>query len=470
MITDFFGRLHPLLVHLPIGILFIAGIFEFLSYFVRYKKLRQAVQPALFWGALFSIMAALSGYFLSQEGGYDDSLLSLHRNTGIATAIIATLLYFLRKSAVTYFQDKGKRKLVRIFLFIPLIGVLSLAGHLGGSLTHGEDYLFSFSGGEMEAVSPPFRIASLEGIDSVTLYRDIIVPILDSRCYSCHSSRKQKGQLRLDDMQHILRGGKHGEIIKGNIPDSSSLYSRLMLPPEDEHHMPPNEKPQPSSAEIALIQVWIDEGADFEKRISSYKQVARIKGYLSSLLEGSTEDLLVPDEAVAAADKKSIDALRAKGILVIPVGTDSHYLSVSFVNFREALDAELASLVPLRDQIIWLNLGRTNITDSGMKTIGKLTKLRQLNLEHTNIDGTGFKELAPLSDLAVINLVGTKVGDQVLPDLSQLKSIKKIFLFGANTTVNGIVGLKKKFPNIDIDTGQYHLPELATDTLVFKSK
>ncbi|MBA4058338.1 MAG: hypothetical protein C0490_26710, partial [Marivirga sp.] len=251
MMTQFFGRFHPLLVHLPIGILFLAGIFEFLSYFQKYKKLRQAVQPSLFWGAVFAITAAASGYFLSQEGGYEDHLLSLHRNTGIATAIFATVLYFLRKSAVTFFENKGKRKLIRIFLFVPLIGLLSLTGHLGGSLTHGEDYLFGFSG-EEEEIAPVLKITSPESVDSAVLYSDIIEPILTSRCYSCHSSKKQKGQLRLDEVQFILKGGKHGVIIEHNTPDSSALYSRLMLPLEDEHHMPPNEKPQLSSAEIAL--------------------------------------------------------------------------------------------------------------------------------------------------------------------------------------------------------------------------
>src|SRR5688572_11873986 len=113
ILIQLFGRFHPLLVHLPIGILFLAFFFEFASYFSKFKKLRQAVQPSLFAGALFSIAAVASGLILSKEGGYDDHLLILHRNTGIATALFTTLLYFLRKSAVTFFEDRGKRKVVR---------------------------------------------------------------------------------------------------------------------------------------------------------------------------------------------------------------------------------------------------------------------------------------------------------------------------------------------------------------------
>ncbi|MDH5251117.1 MAG: hypothetical protein OEW40_19140, partial [Cyclobacteriaceae bacterium] len=111
IITAFIGRFHPLLVHLPIGILFLAFIFEFLSVFPKYRKLRKSIQPALLLGALFSIASAGSGYFLSLEGGYENELLTLHRNSGIATAVFASLFYFLHKNAVNFFRDKRKRKM-----------------------------------------------------------------------------------------------------------------------------------------------------------------------------------------------------------------------------------------------------------------------------------------------------------------------------------------------------------------------
>ena len=90
-------------------------------------------------------------------------------------------------------------------------------------------------------------------------------------CY-CHSSSKQKGDLRLDKEEFIMRGGKNGLVIKDGPVDSSSLYKRLILPLEDEDHMPPNEKPQLSSSEIALIQYWIEDHADFTKPVSEFKK------------------------------------------------------------------------------------------------------------------------------------------------------------------------------------------------------
>lgn len=468
--AQFFGRMHPLLVHLPIGILYLAFIFEFLSYFPRYKKLRQAVQPALFWGALFAVLSAGSGLLLSQEGGHEEQLLATHQNTGIATAILATLLFFLRRGAVRHFQDKGKRKLVRIFLFIPLIGLVSLTGHLGGTLTHGEDYLFEFASEEQESSAPIFRFASIEEADSAVLYKDIIEPILNARCYDCHSSKKQKGQLRLDEIGFINKGGKNGKVIVQGIPDSSSIYNRLMLPLEDKHHMPPEQKQQLSSAEIALLKSWIEDGASFDKIVGNFKESSKITGYLNSILSQSSGRAIIPAQNVSAADPKEIVALTSKGVLVVPVGSGTNFLSVNFINARLTADKDLELLLPLKDQLLWLDLGRTKITDEGIKTIGQLTNLMALNLEYTEIGDKGLQNLMSLKKLTSLNLVGTKSGDEGLKRLAELPELKRIFLYQTNVSGQGISELVTKLPNLSIDTGHYELPVLVTDTLIFKGK
>src|SRR5688500_15261513 len=113
-ITALFGRLHPLLVHLPIGILFVAFFFECLSASKKFKPLRKAVQPSLFWGAVFAIAAAISGYFLRQEGGYEERIANLHQNFGIATAGFALAVYALRRRTKFWVTDPVKRKQLRI--------------------------------------------------------------------------------------------------------------------------------------------------------------------------------------------------------------------------------------------------------------------------------------------------------------------------------------------------------------------
>ena len=90
---------------------------------------------------------------------------------------------------------------------------------------------------------------------------------------------------------------------------------------EDEHHMPPNEKPQLSSAEIALIKSWIDEGAQFDKAIKELQ--ASFKNYGLPEFNAVASDsgtTIIPSEEVPAADANAIATLTAKGVLVSSCG------------------------------------------------------------------------------------------------------------------------------------------------------
>jgi uncharacterized membrane protein len=412
----FLGRFHPLLVHLPIGMLILAFLFEVLSRSPRFKKLNSAVQPSLFWGTLAAIVSVASGYILSLEGGYEDQLVTLHQNFGIATAIFSILLYFIRKSERIKTLDKKRRKAVRLSLFLPLIVLLSATGHLGGSLTHGEDFLTEFASltADEKPSDPAAKIKLIADVNEAVVYTDVIQPILEARCYSCHSSKKQKGQLRLDAIDLILKGGKHGAVIEAGIADSSSLYSRLMLPVEDKHHMPPEEKPQLSSTEIDLLREWINDGGHFEKSVRDFKDAKKITRSIQLLMEDSEQHSWVPPEKVSPANEKDIEQLRASGALVLPVGTDNHYITVSYVNARSITKKDLELLLPIKDQLLSLRLSYTNANDSLLTTVSKLKRISWLYLDHTKISDKAAPEIAKLTNLQYLNLVGTNVTDSAL--------------------------------------------------------
>ena len=77
---------------------------------------------------------------------------------------------------------------------------------------------------------------------------------------------KRKASFRLDEPAFILKGGKDGEVIKPGNADESDMIKRLLLPRNDEDHMPPKEKPQLKDNEIALMHWWIATGATFDKK------------------------------------------------------------------------------------------------------------------------------------------------------------------------------------------------------------
>ena len=54
--------------------------------------------------------------------------------------------------------------------------------------------------------------------------------------------KKQKGGLRMDNPDYLMKGGKEGETIVAGSADESEMIKRILLEREAEHHMPPKEK------------------------------------------------------------------------------------------------------------------------------------------------------------------------------------------------------------------------------------
>ena len=64
-------------------------------------------------------------------------------------------------------------------------------------------------------------------------------PLLAENCYSCHGDKKQKGGLRLDSLEAILKGGESGPAVVPGKPDESLLVEAINY---DGLEMPPNGK------------------------------------------------------------------------------------------------------------------------------------------------------------------------------------------------------------------------------------
>ena len=468
MLFQLFGRFHPLIVHLPIGILLVAFVFEMLSWIKSLKKLKAAVQPALLIGAMASLIAVLTGLTLAEEGGYDEELLSMHRNLGITTAIVSFLAYFLRSRTIS--ADKILRKRVRLLLLLPVVLFVSLTGHWGGSITHGEDYLTAMISISNDETAGQVNFDSIGNVDEAVMYSELVQPILKAKCYSCHSSAKQKGALRLDGAEFIVKGGKHGDVVVRGVSDSSALYHRLTLPVENKKHMPPEEKPQLSSAEIDIIRSWVSDGYSFDKKVSSYNDRDKIREFVAAIQSISQQVSWVPSAEVSEASAKTIQSLTDIGILVMPVAQGSNYLMANFVNARSATDKELELLLPLKDQLLWLNVEKTKISNVGLQAIGKLSNLRFLYLNNTSINDEGIEKLSGLQELTYLNLVGTGFSDRSLNTLRKLGKLKSLYVFDTEVSGDSIHNFVINRGKLATDTGRYSVPFLPTDTVEYKTK
>ena len=462
MELSFLGRFHPLLIHLPIGILWMAFLFELLSRFKGYRKLKAAIRPSLFTGACSAVVSAVSGYWLSQEGGYDERLLRIHQYMGIGTAVFSVVVYLHRK--YSFIPDKSKRSSVRLALFFILMIFLTVTGHFGGSLTRGEDYLFASSD---VPVAAAISLHPISDTQHANVFNDIIKPIFEQKCYGCHSVKKQKGQLRLDSQEAIEKGGKHGGVVMAGVPDESELFKRIVLPVEAEHHMPPRERSQLTSVEADIIRAWIEEGASFRQQVYELKNPGVMEEFISANNPSkNVEDVLPVDDETP--DQEAVEGLRKSAVLLVPIAINSGYLHVSFAGKDSVSSEEAIRINLISRQIIELDLSGCKLSPKAIQTVSKLHELRRLFLQKSSVTDDDLKTIGTLKKLTTLNLTDTKISDVGLSYLDKLSNAKHIYLYQTATTTPGVELLGLRLPHAEIDTGNYQLPFLPSDTVVHK--
>lgn len=459
-IPDFIGRFHPVLVHLPIGILLLGCLFQLMTIKSRFSALRAVVPFIYLLGGLGAVFSSISGYLLSQSGDYDGDMVGIHQWLGISVSVVSLTVYVL--------YLKGAREALLHLTAVILIVLITLTGHYGGSLTHGSDYLTSALNdeGKGKAAVPP-----VPNVQQALAYTHMVQPLLKNRCYSCHGADKQKGKLRLDTREFMLKGGEEGKAIVPGSTEESELIKRLLLPSSNEDHMPPKEKPQLTQEEIELLSWWVMQGADFDKKVAELKQSEKIKPVLQSFQAGAakTTEVLsdVPAEEVTKADAGLIAQLKEAGVVIIPVKGGSNYLSASFVTAKANLDI-LKLLAGLKKQLVWLNMAGTGLDDAGLKKLSGLTEVVRVNLSRTSVTDRGMASLKALKHLQYLNLVGTKVTAAGVVQLKEHRQLNSIYLYQSAVNKNDMEQLKKLFPKVNLEFGGYIVPTLAKDTTEVK--
>jgi hypothetical protein len=334
---------------------------------------------------------------------------------------------------------------------------------LGGSLTHGSDFLAPPKPGEW------FR-KSLTSDETASLNStafETALLIFEQKCATCHGENKQKGDLRLDTKEGFLKGGEEGSLLADN-NSRSILLERIMLPLEDDDHMPPSEKKQLSTMEILFLDWWIKSGADMNKTLAELNLPDSLQVFLTQA-ESNSINNLIPKEEVIQADRNTIEKLNSLNVLISPIALNSSYLSVSFMNVLPE-NGVLATeeCVKLKQQIIWLNLDYQNMDSLAWQQISLLSNLRKLSAKNSNLDDDKFIYLQTLDSLVSLNLVGTKVSSSGLEKIKNLQNIESIYLYQTNIKEAGFRQISQLFPNATLDSGNYIVPILESDTTIFK--
>ena len=108
----FFGRFHPLMVHLPIGFLLAALALEIFSKKKQFALLQHAVSFVLALTALSAVVTAVMGYWLSISGDYDQESVFWHKWLGIGLAVFCVVAWWSGANTKSTIRPPGKRAIL----------------------------------------------------------------------------------------------------------------------------------------------------------------------------------------------------------------------------------------------------------------------------------------------------------------------------------------------------------------------
>lgn len=452
----FFGRFHPLVVHLPIGFLLLAVIIAFLSRKEKFRALAPSLDFILLLGAVSAALASLLGYMLSWGGDYNPDSLFWHQWMGI----ILTVLSF----AIYWFRTRGWNKSLQFwkanshFAFLALLILISFTGHLGGNLTHGSEYLLQYAPDPLRVMAgmepKPVPRPPVTVLDSADIFLDVVHPMIQSKCQTCHNQDKMKGELLLTSYQEILEGGEQGpSVVPGDL-ENSLLYQRITLPETHDDYMPAEGKEGFDEDQIALIQWWIENNAPPTMLLAGMKMESNMASKFERVLGISTSETRLPEKEIAAADSLAVQLVREEGFIIKKIIPESNFLEVRLpYNGQNLQDMDIKALLDLKDHIAWMDFSKGEVEDEDLETIGQIKSLSRLNLSNNSVTDRGIGLLKDLEELRYLNLYGTSVSDQGLNTLKSLKKLRSLYLWQTQVSDAGVESLKAERPDITVTLG-----------------
>ncbi len=449
----FFGRFHILAVHLPIALILLSVLMELLSRFQKFSHLASSVTFVLLIAAASSVASVIAGFMLATGGGYNESLLDHHKWWGLAVAVLTV-------TALIFKMLKGKnQKITNLAYSISLtlsVTTLLVASHYGGSLTHGQNYLTAYMPDSLQSffgVNTNQDEFMIRNIDEAVIFSDLVFPILNDRCVSCHNPDRTEGDLRLDSFDLLEKGGESGPVIISHSPEESDLFRRIIVPRNHDDRMPPGNRRPLTEHQIEIIRWWISEGAHREIRVVDARLTTEIEPVLARFSGRANEQPGLFELPVEPADDNIINRLREHGILITPVSAQHHYLRASFVNV-DAPDPELIqSLHQIATQLIWLDLSHSPVNDEFLAHIPGLYSLTRLNLNSTGITDEGIQYIGMLENLEHLSISETAVTDAALEILAELPNLKNLYLWQTKVSEEGFLWFRNRNPDVYANLG-----------------
>lgn len=425
------GRLHPLILHFPIVIIVLYVLW--LLFARSNSHYAEIAQDLFLLSAFTAVLTALCGLLLSTEPGYDPEALQTHKWAGAVTAFLFFFWYWISTA-------KNYGRWVNISVSFLMLLVVSVAGDLGADITHGENFI-------MAPVTPENQ-KPVVLFEDAFVYANLVQPVLDAKCISCHNSNKAKGELVMETAELLLKGGKDGKLWDTTQADLGLLMRRIHLPEDEKEHMPPSGKPQLSEEEVIILEKWIQAGSNMNIKVTDLPPTDTLRILAYKRLKASGEEKY----DFEAADENKIIKLNNTNRVIYPIALNAPALVVNFYNSPYFNSKQLEELKEIKQQIVELNLSKMPVKDEDLKVISGFSNLRTLNLNYTSITGNTLNELKKLPLLKSLSVTGTPVNTTHLAVLQTFPKLRSVYAWNTGITTASLTTINKQ-GKLHIETG-----------------
>lgn len=467
-VLESFGRLHPLLVHLPLGLVFAAFAVEVTRLIQRRPTVSAFTPIALGLAALGAVAASGTGWFFAESEASSDSLF-WHRWLGISASIVLIALAWLAARAT---HSSGERAqitpIVRSVLLASAL-LVGWVGHLGGDMVWGENYVLQPILKALGGAPANDDTGAKEGAgtgtepDKLAYYTSNVLPILQDRCYQCHGNGKHKGSLSMDVRSSLVSRDSRGSwIVQAGDPAHSLMIERCMLPAEDDDAMPPKGD-RLKASQLEVLRTWIAAGAVMPAG-SATGEASEVGGVRGAPVPASTAESRGPVKVAkgrsaglpALSDSQVAEAaaLRGNGINAVPLSIGASTFAVSIPGGKGVGDVALAALIPIAPQIEELSFARAAVSDAGMMQMPSMPLVRSVRVDNTALTDVGITVLLSRTlEAETVNLVSTSATDGVFMVLAKLPRLQRVYVFNTQITAQGIDRFRATHPGVEIVVG-----------------
>lgn len=423
-IVSWLGQWHPLLLHFPIVLLLFVIVLKFAGSKIPLLLLSLAVISAL--------LTATTGFLLGLKSENKGDLLYLHQWLGAGVAFTAVLWYYLERTGYG-----GHRALKG--LGVVLIVFIVFAGHYGGTITHGEDFL-ALPGSRQKEKIP----------DNPLIYEHVVNRILKSHCVKCHNPNKTKGELLMTSHDHLLKGGESGSTVIPGDPDKSEIIRRLTLPVDDDDHMPPEGESPLTPDEVKILERWIALGASDTLRLDHLNTTEALTALIKEMME---PDPLEKWAVLPPVADSTLQQLNSDYVTITRLAGTTNAVRVVMYMPPEYDPNSILNLRPISDNIVEFDLSGLPIGEMELGLLAACSNLEWLEIDRTPVTDVAMDTLKVLSKLRLLKVYDTEIGDESVPLFEKWEHLEKLFLWNTRISEKALAGLKSAKPDLSVEDG-----------------